>query len=352
MTDPREEWAFLGDSVLHVSRFPPAQDGIARYAGQLDAILAPGRRVLRLGIPLGGGDRVRALWGGVRPLRIALHARGYGEVLVEYHPDYFVRGSWLNRLASYAALAAVSRLRRTTWIVHEADPERAVEIGRRGKAQFAVEEWLRRRLWGRAGALVFHSEWERRCFAQRFPGDRREHVVTHGSFFTPEATASRGEARRALGLDPDAALLLCIGFLSPHKGYERVIACFERAAIAGAQLHIVGSAIRPTPDVEEHVAHLHRLAAATPGIELHETFVSDEDFDRWIRAADAVLTPYHESSSSGVMARAHMLGARVITSAAGGMAEQASPDDLRFGTDEELVEALRAVAAQRRARSS
>lgn len=343
MSDPRAEWGFLGRRLLVVSRFPPAQDGIARYAGQLDLVLREGRELVELGIPFGGGDRVRALWGGMRPLRIILHAGRAREVLVHYHPHYFIRGRWGNRLLSYAALAIVARTLRTAWIVHEPDDPRPDEIGRRGRLQFAVEERLRRAFWAGADALVFHSETERAAFTRRFPGRRAERVHAHGAFFVPETRESRGEARAALGVAADRKLVLLIGFLSPHKGYERAIAAFSEANLDDADLHIVGSPIRPTPEVERHVAELREHAARTPRLFLHERFVSDEDFDRWVRAADVLLTPYHSAASSGVMARAQMLGTPVITSAAGGLAEQAGPADRAFGTQAELVAALRQV---------
>ena len=343
--DPRAEWAFLGRRVLVVSRFPPAADGIARYAAQLNRLLAEDRELLALGIPQGGGDRVRALWGGLRPLRIALHARGFDDVLVQYHPHYFVRGAWPSRVASYAALALVARACPTTWVVHEFDEPRAREIGRRGRIQFAAEEALRCALWRRAGALVFHSEADRRRFAARFPGRRAERVVSHGAFFVPETDDTREQARAALGLGGDRAVLLMIGFLSPHKGYDRAIAAFADAAGPRAELHVVGTPIRPMPDVHAHVEQLRRLVAATPGVHLHERFVGDEEFDRWIRAADAVITPYREAASSGVMARARMLGTPVITSAAGGLAEQVAPGDVAFTTQAELAAAIRAATA-------
>lgn len=347
MSDARGEWAFLGRTLLHVSRFPPAADGIARYAGQLDELLRTDRDVATLGIPLGGGDRVRALWGGVRPLRIVLHARGRDEVLVQYHPHYYVRGRWGNRVLSYAALGAVARLRRSAWVVHELDEPRRSPLGRRGRAQFAVEEAVRRWFWRGARTLVFHSEADRARFAERFPGRREEHLVSHHAFFVPAAHDSRAGARAALGLPADRTILLLIGFLSPHKGYERAIEAFRRAALPAAELHVVGTPIRPMPDVAAHVEELHRLAGEIDALHVHERYVDDAEFDRWILAADAVLTPYLEAASSGVMARARLLGTRVVTSAAGGLAEQIAPGDIAFTTDDELLAALRAVAQER-----
>lgn len=343
------EWSFLGPRVLHVSRHVPAQDGIARYAEQLEDALAGERTFVRLGVPGGGGDVVK-LWGWLRPLRLVPRGWGFDDVLVEYHPSYFGIGSWVSRLVSYAALGVAARALPATWIVHEADEQLPDEIGRRGRAQFAVEERVRRVFWAGARRLVFHTAWERDRFASRFPARRRdERVVTHGSFFTsPAADVSQGDARRRLGLGPDAVLLLCIGYLSPHKGVDQVIEAVAEADVEGLELRVVGTPIAPYPHVLRHVEQLRSLAADNPAVHLHETYVDDEEFDLWIKAADAVVTAYRSAASSSVVARAHLLGTRLITSTAGGLAEQKAEGDLIFESRAELVEILRACSAAAR----
>jgi glycosyltransferase involved in cell wall biosynthesis len=342
-TEPRSEWSFLGEDVLHVSRHVPARDGIARYADQLEAALGP-ERFTRLGVP-GGGGRVVSLWGWLRPLRLLWHARGHDEVLVEYHPSYFLMGPWASRLASYAALAVVARATRASWIVHEPDDPMPDEIGRRGRIQYRIEERVRRLFWSGARRLVFHTRWEREAFDGRFPGrGRDERLVTHGGFFTVAAPeVPRGEARRRLGLPAAGTLLLCIGFLSPHKRVDEVIRAIDDAGVDGVQLRIVGEPICDYPHVLRHVEKLRAQAAAMESVELHEEFVSDEDFDLWIRAADAVIAGYGSAASSSVVARTQMLGTRLVTSAAGGLAEQARNGDLRFASREELVQIVRGL---------
>jgi glycosyltransferase involved in cell wall biosynthesis len=336
--------------VLVVSPFPPAEDGIARYADQLVKTLAD-RTFVRLALPGGEGEFVHRLWGGPRPLWILPAARGVDDVLVMYHPDYYIQGGLLGQLAGHIALWLVSRLRRTTFVVHEPEHPRATEIGRRGKLEFWLLESVRRRVWAGVAGVVFHTDWERKRFAARFPGRARrtERLVTHGAFFTSGVQASAAEARRRLQLPGDRVILLCIGFLSPEKpdkGYERAIAAVREAGLEQVELRIVGSPIRrPVPEVELYVEKLRKLAAETPNVTLHERFVSDEEFDLWILAADAVVVPYRAASSSGVVARAHLLGTRLIASAVGGIADQLRPEDLRFKTDEELVEAIRSLGA-------
>lgn len=347
--DTSSEWSFLSARVLHVSRHVPARDGIARYADQLESALGGERTYTRLGIPGGGGDRVMALWGWMRPLRLLREARGHDDVLVEYHPSYFQMGPWVSRLVSYASLAIVARSTPASWVVHEVDDPLPAEIGRRGRLQFRLEEWVRRRFWSRARRVVFHTEWELAGFGQRFPAKGRdERVVTHGSFFeTSTGDVSPVEARERLGLAQDRTILLCIGFLSPHKGVDEVVAAVEEAGIEGVELHIVGEPICDYPHVLAYVAELRDVVARAPRAILHEEYVGDEEFDLWIRAADAVVLAYRQAASSSVAARARLLGTPMITTASGGLSEQLGEHDRRYSSSEALVERIGELARRR-----
>ena len=332
------DWAFLGRRVLMVSRFPPAPDGIARYAEQLASALErePGRAVERC---------AEEVWGGLRPLRLLPRARRADEVLVHWHPDYYFRFGWASRVAAYAALAVVFRARRTTVLVHELDAPRPAEIGRRGKAQFAIEEAARRLMWRGAARVAFHSEWERGAFRFRA---RETRIVEHGEAFTPVADVPVETARERLGLPADHTILACLGFISPHKGWDRAVAAFAAAGREDAELHLVGTPIRPLPEITDHVEALRAAAAATPGVHFAERYLSDEDFDLWVRAADALLLPYRSAASSGLMARARLLGTPVITTGAGGLAEQAGPEDVVVGDDAGLAAQVAAAGRARR----
>ena len=71
---------------------------------------------------------------------------------------------------------------------------------------------------------------------------------------------------------------------------------------------------------------------------LVENFVTDEDFDAWVAAADWMVFPYRAAWSSGALARAQRLGTPALVSDAGGLAEQAGADDVVFATEEVLTE--------------
>src|SRR5438445_11820706 len=87
-----DDWEFLGSRVCIVSSWPPARDGIARFAEPLAIAAARTREVRRVGFPEGGGTHLRALHSGLRALKLLLDARGCDDILVQYHPHYYVRG--------------------------------------------------------------------------------------------------------------------------------------------------------------------------------------------------------------------------------------------------------------------
>jgi glycosyltransferase involved in cell wall biosynthesis len=255
--------------------------------------------------------------------------------VVHYHPHYYVRGGALARIGAHVSWALLSRCRRVVFVAHEPDPA----------AGSRLEEAVRRWAWRRAPRVIFHSAWERERHRARFGQGRDQDlaVTGHGEFFATAVAAGREEARAALGLGAEPTILLMIGFLSaadPDKGYDRAIEAVRAVDDPRLQLHIVGSPIREGAGVD---ALLDALRAAADGdrIVLHEQFVDDDAFDLWVRAADAVLTPYRTASSSGVIARARLLGTRVITSDAGGLAEQAGAGDIVVADDEGLREAVR-----------
>jgi glycosyltransferase involved in cell wall biosynthesis len=342
-----EEWDFLRHRVLVVSTYRPNEDGIARYTEQLlDALGPSGRRFVRLGIAPGGGDRVRFMAGWLRPLKLLADIRDVDDVVVMYIPTYFQAGHPASRIASLLSLWLVSRLRPTTFVIHETDLQGDPPVGRRHSIESRILERARRLLWARP-ALVFHTEYERRRFAERYPGraGRVERLVDHGAAFTTTVEISKQRARAKLGLSGDRAIVLMIGFFSPHKRFELGIKAVAQAGRDDLELHIVGSPISDWPEVQRCVEELRDGARRTPHVHLHERFVSDDEFDLWIRAADTVLVPYENASSSGVVARAQLLGTALITSGAGGIAEQLTDSDTRFSSDAELLAAIRAIPA-------
>jgi hypothetical protein len=73
---------------------------------------------------------------------------------------------------------------------------------------------------------------------------------------------------------------------------------------------------------------------------VHEQYVSDEEFDRWIVAADVVVLPYRHIWSSGVIERAALYDRAVIASRVGGLDAQARQGTVLVTDDEGLARAM------------
>jgi hypothetical protein len=89
------------------------------------------------------------------------------------------------------------------------------------------------------------------------------------------------------------------------------------------------------------------MAATTPGVTVRPAFVSDDEFDAWLVAADVVVLPYRRIWSSGVLERAALYERPVIATSVGGLPEQARANTVVVDDDDGLVRAMRAVIAER-----
>ncbi len=160
-----------------------------------------------------------------------------------------------------------------------------------------------------------HTDEERRkvlsCF-RWFLRKEQVEVLAHETFLKPKFTGSKIQARTWLKLPQDETILLCIGFIQEHKGFDSVVEAMRESLDKTKVLYIVGSL---RLQKKHYLAYRDRLAALVsevPQCRLVEKFLSDEEFDAWIAAADALVLPYKEIWSSGVGARAILHGTPII----------------------------------------
>jgi glycosyltransferase involved in cell wall biosynthesis len=322
-------------NVLVVSTYPPRHCGVGAYArDQVSRLREEGNRVTVLSSPDGDGD-VRVPFMGGRPFFKALRIGGeFDRIVVQFQPAlyYRPRAPVSKVLTSLGLLGLVAfRPGRTEIVVHEADPP----------VRWRPDYVLLRLAFVRAKRLWFHTGAERDELEARYRIRVRGQIVPHR--VRPIGPGTRAEARAELGLPAGGRILLCAGFLQPSKGFDRAVDAFRAAD--GGSLYIVGSVREPTSENTAYARDLARRAGATAGVTFVERFLSDREFDLWVAAADRLVLPYRQSWSSGVLARAQVLGTPAIVTGVGGLAEQAGPGDAVVKDDEELARALRAAVA-------
>jgi glycosyltransferase involved in cell wall biosynthesis len=304
--------------ILVVTPYAPWRDGIGAYAlQQVRRLRREGHHVEVLSTKPSAAHHHGDLRGRAGARLLTRLGRRFDRVILHFHPDVVYRlpptgGSRIDTALAYGA--AFRALPHVELRLHEIDHSWAHE---------EKTAWATRWMLAGADLITVHSDEQRDQLVEGFrvPADRVQ-LFDHGVDFEPRTTADRAQARATLGLPADEHVFLCIGFVQPHKGFDRAARAFTGLSAAGARLDIVGSVRVTEQQARDHVAELRAIAAREPGIHLHLGFVSDEMFDRWIVAADTVVLPYRHIWSSSVAERAALFGRPVIATDVGGLGHQ------------------------------
>jgi glycosyltransferase involved in cell wall biosynthesis len=146
-------------------------------------------------------------------------------------------------------------------------------------------------------------------------------VIPHGHYIDAYPnTITRADARRALHLPltinhspftiNHSPTLLFLGLLRPYKGLEELLPAFRSLPDPNAVLLIAG---RPRPS--DYAARLAAQANDDPRVRWHPHFVPVDEVQLWMNAADAVVLPYRQITTSGAAMLAWSFGKPVIAPA-------------------------------------
>jgi Glycosyl transferases group 1 len=196
--------------------------------------------------------------------------------------------------------------------------------------------------------VTVHTEPERELFVNAFGRDD-VHVVGHGEHFSRRTTIDKFEARARLGIPSEHFVFVSIGFIQPHKGFDRAIRAFGALDVPECRLDVVGSLRVDEPGYVAYANELQRLADETPNAYLHREYVSDAAFDEWLVASDYLVLPYRHIWSSGVLERTALYDRPVIVTSVGGIPSQAPSGTVVVADDRELLAAMRRVTGRHRA---
>jgi glycosyltransferase involved in cell wall biosynthesis len=180
-----------------------------------------------------------------------------------------------------------------------------------------------------------HSEFDRALVEERFGSHHLPvTVIPHGPYGplaprsgTPEngaadSAASGTAAAGASEHTPGPTRLLYFGIIRPFKGVEDLLTAFASLTATEAldyRLTVVGETWEGwTLPAELIAAHPHR-----DRITFINRYVTDAEAAELFAAADALVLPYHRSSSSGPLSMAIGHGLPVLVTRVGGLVEAA-----------------------------
>ena len=232
------------------------------------------------------------------------------------HPTVVILQWWTGAvLHTYLRLARYAARRGARIILEWHEGQDVGEAALPGTRRYV--QTLMPRLLALVDAHVVHSSYDLRVIPAAYSlGDALVRVMPHGPY--------NHLVRRTAGtVDPVACApfrLLYLGVIRPFKGVEDLVAAFsalDRDQANRFRLSVIGETWEgwTTPD---------QAIARSPHADLIERvdrYVTDAELTAYFEQADAVVLPYHRSSSSGPLHIAMSAGLPVIVTAVGGLVE-------------------------------
>lgn len=219
-------------------------------------------------------------------------------------------------LHSYLLIALIAKLLKARIIIefHEVqDPGEAklplAQLYTRALAPFLIRM---------AHGFVIHSEYDRELLQRHYDLKGQPIVlIPHGSYHHYQLNDQDQVAREA----PESCCnLLFFGLIRPYKGLDNLIKAFDALPeneVSGYWLTIVGETWEgwTTP------AGLIKQSRYHNRITFVNRYVSDAEVSQHFAGADALVLPYHRSSSSGPLHIAMSHGLPVVVTRVGGLIE-------------------------------
>ena len=334
-------------TTLMVAPYAPYRDGIANYTVQEVAARRAAGEDVEVLSPLPSAAHHHLVIGSPQGMvRLLRKVAGFDRLVIQVSPEMLF-GSCRSRIERglvWLVLGQIARRIPTELRVHE------IEYGTITCDD--VTRTLATRALAAVETVTVHTAAERAALLAAVSGPIGDvDLVQHGKDFVGRTHVSKAEARRSLGVPPGAFVFLSIGFVQRHKGFDRAVRSFglldDQAAVPEdrrPRLYVVGDVRVDEPALVSYRDELDRLVESTPGAERRSGYVSDEEFDRWMVAADRLVLPYREIWSSSVIERAALFGLPVIATDVGGLADQAKADTVIVRNDRELTDAMAAAA--------
>jgi glycosyltransferase involved in cell wall biosynthesis len=170
-------------------------------------------------------------------------------------------------------------------------------------------------------AMIVHSQFAVNKLRLNYGDDlcRKISVIPH--FAPPMARRTAAEARRKLGLDQDATIVMTSGFATRTKRFDWLLAALDDLLDRGHRFVWIHAG-EERPDeypLSKELSARPRLQAVTR----ITGYISEEDLDAYIQASDIVVNLRFPSvgESSGTLARAFSAGRCCIVSDTAAYAE-------------------------------
>ena len=169
-----------------------------------------------------------------------------------------------------------------------------------------------RRVYQLMDALICHTAAAKDAVVSKYGVDlNRISVIPHGPLFNDAARPSMDKARAVAGVAADETVVLWQGWIKPYKGIDFLLDGWKLVAARApkAKLVIAGSGDAALmQDIRAKVAAL----GIEDSVRLDLRFVPPEELPSFYTAADIVVYPYREITTSGALMTALSYGKAIV----------------------------------------
>ncbi len=224
---------------------------------------------------------------------------------------------------------------KVVYTVHNVLPQ---DTGDRHRARY-------RHIYRLADRLICHDECARDRLVQEFDvSPERISIIAHGPLLNSGEANSSKEARNRLGISTGDCLVLWQGILRPYKGVSFLLEAWRllQSKCVLARLAIVGNGdAEIVQEVRDEVASL----GIQSSVHLDFRFVSVTELTDYYNAADVVVYPYREITTSGALMTGIGYGKAIVATRQPAFRQILRDGDnalmVDYGDVEELAERLR-----------
>ena len=228
-------------------------------------------------------------------------------------PDAVIVRYWIPQMAP--ALGTVCRIARRSGIRTIALLDNVVPHEKR-----PLDRLLTRYFIDSIDGFVYMSEQVHRDL-RLFTKDKPAVFSPHPMYTNYGPAIDRGEACRALGLDPELRYTMFFGFVRDYKGLDLLLDAWAQLKKAGKtqgrRLIVAGEYYSGR---ERYAEQIERLGIGDEIVPF-DRFIPDTDVAKFFSACDLVVQPYRSATQSGVTQVAYWFDVPMIVTEVGGLRE-------------------------------
>ena len=261
----------------------------------------------------------------VFPLRRALQQSDSPFDVLHLHwtnPYLKGRNYWMRSIYSIKLLIDIWLVKllgvRVVWTIHNLVSH---------ESQFSrLELWVHRRLAKYCDRIIVHYKDAKAEVATLYKvKEWKISVIPHGHYreaYSP--SIDKLAAREQLGLSVNDTVYLSFGMLRPYKGIENLLQTWQSEQLynQAATLMIAGKPMNAT-----YGQSIADMVYRSSKVVLHDRYIDDADVAVYFSAADVVVLPFNNVSTSGSLLLAMSYSKPIVTPSLGSVKETINDAD-------------------------